>query len=306
MRSGPCIPQTTVLDFSDEACDARTAMMAERADALAHADFGDLSGENAITHRILHYVLEDGFYGEFRGRSGHRFIDNPYPVNHLTGHHPLALLMLTRDHVVRETADAEAYIARLAAFAISVSGVRDALRARLAKGIVAPRFTLERSVADMTAFIAPAADANILVTSFEMKLRSVGLSDAVHLRLLAQATRLVAREIVPAYQQLIAATQEAVDKAGEERGVWALPDGDAYYAWLLRGHTTTDSRPTPPTKSDSLKPPASRMRSSPDLRNLVFGETASGISTPRSATGRASGIRTTIAAARNCGLMPRA
>ncbi len=237
------LPQNTVPDFSDEAGAARTAMMAERADALANAAEENLSGEDAITRRILNYLLEDGLYGIFRGRSGHRFIENPYPVNHLSGHHPLVLMMLTRDAVIRDTADAEAYLSRLAAFAAAIPGVCDALKTRRAEGISAPRFTLERALADMTAFISPAADANILVSSFEAKLKEAGLDDALHLRLLAQAARIVGREIVPAYERLIAATRDAVDAAGEERGVWALPDGDGYYSWLFRGHTTSELSP---------------------------------------------------------------
>ena len=33
------------------------------------------------------------------------------------------------------------------------------------------------------------------------------------------------------------------ERAGTEDGVWHLPDGDAYYAWTVRLHTTTDRTP---------------------------------------------------------------
>ena len=237
------LPQHAVPDFSDEASDSRTSMMAERAEALSRFPAAGLVGEDAITYRVLDYVLEDGLFGMFRGRSGHRFVDNPYPVNHLTGHHPLVLMMLTRDAVIRDTGDAEDHLARLAALPDLVVGVEAALKARLAEGIVTPRFALAHSLADMKTFISPPPDENILVASFEGKLKAAGLDDAVHMRVLAQAVRLVAREIVPAYTRLIAATQDAIDAAGEERGVWSLPSGDGYYEWLLRAHTTTELTP---------------------------------------------------------------
>jgi len=234
------LPKDTVLDFSDEASAARTAMMAERAVALARMDSAGLSGEDALTRRILHYLLEDGLFWIFRGRSGHRFLDNPYPVNHLTGYHPLILMMLTRDQVVRTIADAEAYLARLSALPAAISGVTDTLRAHLAGKILAPRFSLVRALADMRSFVSPQAEANILVSSFETKLTAAGLDNAGRARLAADAAKIVAGEIVPAYQRLIAATQDAIDATAEERGAWSLPDGEAYYDWLLRGHTTSD------------------------------------------------------------------
>lgn len=235
------LPQDTVLDFSDEASAARTAMMSERAANLPPAAERDT--EEAITHSILRYVLEDGMFGLFRGRAGHRFLDNPYPVNHITGHHTLVLLMLTRDHVVRSVTDAESYLSRLAALPIAIAGVSAALKSRAAAGIVAPRFTLQRALDGIGSFVQAAVESNPLVTSFAEKLESANFAQSDRQRYVARAQKLVTTQILPAYAAQIETLKRVLSDSEEERGVWSLPDGDAYYAWLLRGHTTSDLSP---------------------------------------------------------------
>ena len=46
--------------------------------------------------------------------------------------------------------------------------------------------------------------------------------------------------VIPSYHELRETLQGLLKKATDGDGVWKLPDGEAYYAFLLRNHTTTD------------------------------------------------------------------
>jgi uncharacterized protein (DUF885 family) len=48
----------------------------------------------------------------------------------------------------------------------------------------------------------------------------------------------VAESVLPAYAGLIAFFEAAQQKVTANNGVWALPDGDAFYAWCVKNHTT--------------------------------------------------------------------
>jgi uncharacterized protein (DUF885 family) len=61
--------------------------------------------------------------------------------------------------------------------------------------------------------------------------------------LLAQARELVNGKIYPAYRGLEAFLQGQHSAADDRAGVWKLPNGEAYYRYLLKLHTTTDLGP---------------------------------------------------------------
>jgi uncharacterized protein (DUF885 family) len=234
------LPQDTLPDFSDAGSAAGDALMADAAERLKRIA-PPSTGEDAITHRVVRYVLEEGAFAFFRGRAGHRFVDAPYPVNHLSGFHPILVLMLSRDHGIRTADDAEAYLARLAQIPRACAGVEDALKSRAARGVIAPRFTLLASATDMRAFAAAPPAQNVLVASFAAKLRDARIPNSE--ALVAHAANLVESEIVPAYARVIALVEHLAASAGEERGFWSLPDGAAHYEWLFRASTTSDLSP---------------------------------------------------------------
>jgi len=49
--------------------------------------------------------------------------------------------------------------------------------------------------------------------------------------------------VVPAYGKLIAFFEAQLPRSTTDDGVWKLPDGDAYYAYMLRSQTTTKMTP---------------------------------------------------------------
>ena len=119
--------------------------------------------------------------------------------------------------------------------------VIDGLRYRQERGVLPPRFVIERVQEEVTAFRAPAPGDHVLYASLDERLDQVpGLATEVRARLLEGARRQIETTVLPAFERLSAQLARMHGQAGEDDGVWSLPDGDAYYAWLLRRYTTTD------------------------------------------------------------------
>jgi len=61
--------------------------------------------------------------------------------------------------------------------------------------------------------------------------------------LLTRVEQSIDGSVYPAYRNLITYFTALQPKAQRNDGAWSLPDGDAYYAWCVRRHTTTDMSP---------------------------------------------------------------
>jgi uncharacterized protein (DUF885 family) len=53
----------------------------------------------------------------------------------------------------------------------------------------------------------------------------------------------VTKQVYPAYRKLIDYFNGVLPKTTTDDGVWKLPDGEAFYAYMLRKSTTTTLKP---------------------------------------------------------------
>ncbi|PZO06280.1 MAG: DUF885 domain-containing protein [Lysobacteraceae bacterium] len=192
-----------------------------------------------LSYDVLDYFLSIQVEGE-------RFSHHDYPLNQLFGIQNGFPTFLATQHRVRSSGDAESYLARLGKAPVMVDQVMEGLRARETAGIVPPTFVVEKVLAEMRAFTATPAKDNILYTSLAEKLGKlpVGtLADGERDSLLAQAETAITGQVYPAYGKFIAYYDTLLAKTTGNHGVWALPDGAAYYAWSARMHTSTDMTP---------------------------------------------------------------
>jgi uncharacterized protein (DUF885 family) len=143
-------------------------------------------------------------------------------------------------HPIGDRRDVRNYISRLNAFERKFEGLLAGLRLRESKGIVPPKFVIERVLVEMRAFIAMPARENILYTNLRTKMaRLAGLSASERVQLLSDAQSAIDNRVYPAYRRLIGFLERLQPQVTEDYGVWKLPDGDRYYDYLIRSHTTT-------------------------------------------------------------------
>ena len=60
---------------------------------------------------------------------------------------------------------------------------------------------------------------------------------------LARVKSIIDDRVKPAYRKMLTKIISLKDRAGQDAGVWRLPNGAAYYQYCLNYHTTTGLKP---------------------------------------------------------------
>ncbi|KTT98175.1 twin-arginine translocation pathway signal [Sphingomonas yabuuchiae] len=142
--------------------------------------------------------------------------------------------MLDGDQPVRDKADAEAYLARLAAMPAQLEGETVRIRQAREQGLVPPSFLLDKTIKGMTGTIAEAAKADgPLIGPLARK------TTAVPGDWTKRAAQIVRSTIVPALERQLAELQAQRSVAIAAPGMNVRPHGPEWYAWGLRAGTTT-------------------------------------------------------------------
>jgi uncharacterized protein (DUF885 family) len=230
-------------DDLDDASPAQTERDAQRVrDDLAtlhRYDRAALDENGRLSYDALEYFLRIQADGE-------RFRYHDFPVSQLFGEHTQFPDFMLQVHAVDGAGDARDYIRRLEKVDAKFDGLLASLELRAARGIVPPRFAVDKVLAQLGAFTAVAPSEHVLVTALADKLDRLpaGRVDAAaREQLVRQAQQAVQAHVLPAYRKLHAHVQALRERADGDFGAWRLPDGDAYYAWCVRQHTTTDMAP---------------------------------------------------------------
>jgi uncharacterized protein (DUF885 family) len=207
---------------------------------LKTIDRSKLSASSKVDLDVVVYQQEQAVRNGDRykfGDVGGNF--SPYVISQRGGAYANVPDFLDSQHRVANQADAEAYLARLRAFAVSMDHDLARQRADVAMGVVPPDFVCDLSLGQMRALRDQPAERTILVTSIAKKARDAGLAGDWA----AQATKIVNAEVFPALDRQIAGMQAVRARARPDTGVWALPGGEAYYADAVKASTTTNYTP---------------------------------------------------------------
>ena len=217
--------------------EARDLTRAKRELAAIRAIDPATLGENArLDYDIVTYQLERSIAGRERftyGSAGGRFA--PYRLSQLTGAYQDVPDFLDNQHRVRDAVDADAYLARLEAFATVLDQESERQRADAARGVFAPDYVLDTTLKQFASLRDKAPGEFGLVTGFKAKLEAAKLPPERG----AQAEKIIADKIFPALDRQRALVTELRGKATHDAGVWRLPDGEAYYTAAAEAATTT-------------------------------------------------------------------
>ncbi len=193
------------------------------------------------SQRLSTHVL-DWFLA--RQVEGERFQYHNYPVNQLAGVQSEFPTFMANTHRLLAPRDCDYYLQRLGALPAKFDQTLEGLKLRESKDIIPPRFVVEKVLTEMRAFIAQPASANILATSFKARAAKINdLSEQQRADFQARVESAITAQVYPAYQKLIDYFQALLPKTTTDDGVWKLPDGRAYYTYLLRLNTTTTMSP---------------------------------------------------------------
>jgi uncharacterized protein (DUF885 family) len=204
---------------------------------LLSYNFDKQSPANQLNTKILNAFMKSGIEGE-------PFFYHNYPVNQVSGVQSDLPILLSNNHKLKSKSDIKAYISRLEAFGTKFNQVLEGLKIREEKGIIPPKFVIKRVLEEMRSFVDKGVENNILYTNFKGKVVGIaGLSDTEKSDYTAQVAQIIENSVFRAYKALIAYHEVLYTKATTDDGVWKLPDGDAWYRYLLKVYTTTDISP---------------------------------------------------------------
>lgn len=220
---------------------ARTAAWTKG--AIAKLEALDRTGLSAATRTHVDVALtayrnaRDGLAFGFGDVSIGGWRNGPYVVAQNMGVFLDTPKFLDANQKVETRPDAEAYLARLGRMAAMLDGETARLKAARGRGIVAPDFILDKTLAAARMTLAEAPAQAIEVTSLAKRTKAIPGDWA------QRAEAIVARQTRPALARQIAELEAHRRLADSRAGMWKFAEGPAYYQWALGAATTTRLTP---------------------------------------------------------------
>lgn len=193
----------------------------------------DAFSDDEQRHATVNQVIANYYAGDKMFGAG--YIDTwgghlPYIVNQISG--PLIDIpaILSDQQSVTSIEEAQDYLARLEALAIMTNQVKTKVIDDAQIGVILPKPLFTNTLKYLANFVANPASEHSLVTSFNDKLTNIkSLEKQQQLDLLESASNIVSQKIYPAYREIDKLMQELQDKAPENVGIWAQPNGESFY-----------------------------------------------------------------------------
>lgn len=230
-------------DFSDaEAQRQNELVKQDLAKLRADFDVGKLSEQSKISYRIFEY-LQDRALRNFRWRfHGYAFSTQNSPMT-------FPATFLQNNHRVDNLADAEAYVSRIAGLGVVGDQIVEGIDLAAQRGVVPTSFSFDPVLTDSRSLLKGAPfdsgpDSPILA-DFKGKVEKLTIKASEKQRLIAAASEGLKGPYKSAVEKVISRVESLRSKSIGERGVWALPDGEAYYAsqvefWTSDADLTAD------------------------------------------------------------------
>ncbi|MEY4707622.1 MAG: hypothetical protein RJB58_1345, partial [Pseudomonadota bacterium] len=163
--------------------------------------------------------------------------NTPYVVIQNVGGYLDIPRFLDSDHPVRDSADAEAYLARLGAFPAMLDGELDRIRAARGLGVVPPAFLLDKAIRQMEVQLTGLRDGGDLTRSLARRTATIPGNWEERAKAMTTGT------VATALERQLAELKVQRGLATNDAGLWARPGGDEWYAWGLSASTTTSRSP---------------------------------------------------------------
>ena len=165
--------------------------------------------------------------------------NTPYVVIQNVGGYLDTPKFLDTDHPIENSADAEAYLSRLAQYPAQLDGELGRMRSAREKGLVPPNFLIDKAIGQLTLAAKNAREGGSIVDSLVRRTKEKGIAGDWD----ARARKIVTTEVAPALERQIAELQAERAVGTDIAGMWSRPHGDDYYRWALKASTTTNMTP---------------------------------------------------------------
>lgn len=225
------------LDDTSRAAQARQfARARQELAALKTVPRDALSEASQLDYDVVEYGLERIAAGQRFGFGASAGRYAPYVLSQLTGAYRDVPDFLSGQHRVRDAADADAYVARVEAFAGAIDAETERQREDASRGVFAPDYILDTTLKQLASIRDRSPETTGPVTDLAAKLKAANLSP----ERAATVAKLMGERVFPVLDRQRSLVTELRGRAVHDAGVWRLPDGDAYYAAAASAATTVE------------------------------------------------------------------
>ena len=224
-------------DYTDAGADKSLAQSEDQLKRMkAGFAFDKLGPQSQISWRLFEQSVE-------QAREAVRWRDYSYQAT--TNGSPAGdiPIFLINNHRVDGIGDAEAYVSRLKEARRVMTEVSASIRKAAVKGIVAPAFTFEPVEKDALNVLEgqpfSGSEDSAVWADFKEKVGKLSVPQGDKDRLLAEGKAALTGPFREGYDIFLKTQREVRALAKGNNGAWALPDGQAYYAFRLKTSTTT-------------------------------------------------------------------
>jgi uncharacterized protein (DUF885 family) len=206
---------------------------------LRNYNVGEIPPSLQLSYEVYEWYLDDLVRGQ-------AFADLDFPINGYGAWDQANYLidsLLTQ--TINSSEDARSFLSRLAQTGTWVDQLLEQLITREQAGVIPPFFLLESAVAQLDEYLQTNSDtfevvSSQLYISFAARLEKAGIDAQEQDFLLETARNEIEQIFLPAFERLRTYLVELEARTPREGGLSSLPNGAAYYAWLLRRYTGTD------------------------------------------------------------------
>jgi uncharacterized protein (DUF885 family) len=217
-------------DYSVEAVNAALARGRVFLDRLSQIDTTGLTQQEVLSRDLMLRELTDA-------QEGARFKEWEMPVNQFSGFHS-EIAQLVNDLAFDSVKDYDDYITRLKKVPTVFSQNMTNMQLGMDEHRVPPQYLLEKVVAQTEALAGQKPEESPFALPLKKFPASIAAADQK--RISTELLDAVSTSVLPSYQRFARFLKAQYVPAGrKDPGAWALPDGDAYYAFRVRQSTTT-------------------------------------------------------------------
>jgi len=200
---------------------------------LAKIDYGQLGSEDQLNYDLFKYRYQLQI-------QGYNLEDYLMPMNQLDGIQNLK--SISRTLRFENTQDYENYIKRLQTLNVFMDQTIDLLKEGVKRGMTEPQVVMQRIPHQIAANIVTNPDDSGFYAPFKKMPEIIPAAEQKRLRAAAKAA--ITDVVVPAYKKLQKYYDEDyLPHCRTSIAAEALPNGKAYYAYMVRQYTTTDMTP---------------------------------------------------------------
>ena len=216
-------------DYSTQEVNAALARGRGFIEKLSMIDTTGLPEQERLSSDLMLRSLIDA-------QEGAKFKEWEMPVNQFTGFHtdlPQMVNRLQFDSVK----DYDDYIARLQKIPKAFSQNMTNMELGIDEGRMPPEYLLEKVLVQTQALAGQKPEESPFALPLKKFPKTVSAEEQK--RISTELLEAISTQVLPAYQRFAKFLQvEYVPKGRKDPGAWALPEGDAYYAFRIRQSTT--------------------------------------------------------------------